>query len=159
MATQQDPGPGSRVVPPLPPWLRDIRALQGIRERSGTAANHPQIVAWLKAVGLPVHLQVDETAWCAAGMHGILAAAGIKGTGRANARSYLNWGTPLLLPRVGCIAVYTRPPNPAEGHVTFWIADFGPDDLCFGANQGNACDFGLYERSRALAYRWPAGVP
>ena len=151
--------PSPRIVEPLPPWLRDYRNLLKIREIPGPQ-HHPQIVAWLKDCGLPPEMLADETAWCAAGTGGVLKAAGLKGTGRANARSYLTWGTALATPRLGCVSVYERPPNPAQGHVTFWISDFGPDQhLCFGANQQNAFSFALYPTNLHLGWRWPAGVP
>ena len=143
---------------PLPPWLRNAKDLLQVREFAGTK-HHPQIIAWLKDVGIKGAMLADETAWCAACANGVLKSAGIPGTGNAMARSFLGWGVPLLVPRLGCVAVYSRvtnPPNPAAGHVAFWIADFGDDDLIWGGNQGNACSFALRPRDTNLGYRWPS---
>lgn len=142
---------------PLPTWLAEAKKHNGLHEIVGPKHN-PQIIAWLKDVGITGALLTDETAWCAAAVNGTLKAVGIAGTGSAMARSYLTWGTSLLVPRIGCVAVYSRPPDPASGHATYWICDFGPDDLCYGGNQHNSMCFGLYPRDRNLGYRWPRGV-
>lgn len=143
---------------PLPSWLRNAKQLLAVRELAGTK-HHPQILTWLKDVGIKGALLTDETAWCAACAHGVLKGAGIAGTGNPMARSYLSWGVPLLTPRLGCIAIYSSTRGPQSGHVAFWIADFGDDDLVWGGNQSNACTFALYARSTNLGYRWPSRIP
>ena len=56
--------------------------------------NNPKVVAYFKDSGNPGVMD-DETAWCAAFVGAMLKRAGIKGTGKLNARSYLDWGTPV----------------------------------------------------------------
>ena len=138
----------------LPSWLENAKELLSVHELPGTK-HHPQIIEWLKGVGIKGAMLTDETAWCAACANGVLGDAGYKGTGSAMARSFLRWGIPMLKPELGCVAVYSRPPNPTSGHVAFWIADFGMDDLVWGGNQKNSCCFALYPRARNLGYRWP----
>lgn len=141
----------------MPPWLASAMKYRGLSEIAG-AKHNPQILAWLQAVGIKGALLTDETAWCAAAMHGTLADVGIKGTRSPMARSYERYGQPLVIPKLGCLAVYKRPPNPGSGHVAYWITDLGDHDLCYGGNQNNAMSFSLYPRTDWLAYRWPAGV-
>lgn len=160
MAEQQPPMKTlayRQPIAPLPSWLKSALKHRGLREIAGSKHN-PVIVGWLRDVGLTGAKLADETSWCAAAMNATLVEAGVKGTGRAMARSYLTWGQPLLVPRLGCVAVYSRPPDPESGHVTYWVTDLGDDDLCFGGNQANEMGFALYPRSRSLAYRWPPGA-
>src|SRR5687767_318890 len=78
------------------PWVRVAVGELGQRERAGKRRNNPRILGYLRAVGLEGW---DETPWCAAFANWCMARAGIAGTGRATARSWLAWGTALDLTR------------------------------------------------------------
>jgi uncharacterized protein (TIGR02594 family) len=87
--------------------------------------------------------------------------AKIKGSGHANARSWLRWGEPLLQPKLGCVVVFSRPPNEASGHVAFFCGvvekKSGANDfLVLGGNQGNQVCVTSYAKARLLGFRWPS---
>lgn len=125
----------------------------GTREQAGLKDN-PWIVALLAAVGL--RNEHDETAWCSAFMNWVMRQAGLQGTGSAAARSWLAWGVPLAVPVVGCVVVFKRDPNPAQGHVALFLADLGDTLLVLGGNQGNAVSVAEYPKERMLGYRTAA---
>lgn len=61
-------------------------------------------------------------AWCAAFVNSVLAANGIKGTGKLSARSFLGFGEATDTPNKGDIVVTKRGNDPAQGHVGFMTA-------------------------------------
>jgi uncharacterized protein (TIGR02594 family) len=153
--------PTQPAIVAAPPWLVTARSKTGEREIAGDKDN-PFIVECLKLAGLPVGMQVDETSWCGAFVNWCMCQNGIKGPkGPAGARNWLKWGQPLAGPALGCVVVFSRPPNPSSGHVALWVgASNGPVPLiqCFGGNQNNQVGVKPYPRSRLLGYRWPVGV-
>jgi len=72
------------------------------------------------------------------------------------ARSYRKWGKRLGKPRPGCIAVLTRGPNPALGHVGFFIRETADYVVLLGGNQSDAVNQKRFAKSRVLAWRWPS---
>ena len=64
-------------------------AYLGLEEWPGARSN-PEIEALWSAAGMPV--QQDGVAWCASFVGAVLGSLGIPGTGKPNARSYLQWG-------------------------------------------------------------------
>jgi uncharacterized protein (TIGR02594 family) len=96
------------------PWLDTAVKWAGVHEILGPRAN-PKIVEWLRSVGA---VSSDETAWCSAFMNGVLREAGYAGTGKANARSWLQYGIGIEVPRFGCLAVLWRgSPTDWRGHI------------------------------------------
>lgn len=76
-----------------PKWMSMARNEIGVKEYSGSADN-PDVVKYLKSVDtLSISAQRnDETAWCSAFVNWCMEEVGIKGTEKANARSWLKWG-------------------------------------------------------------------
>jgi uncharacterized protein (TIGR02594 family) len=139
------------------PWMEAALSQYGQRELPGGTRNNPVIVAYLRVVGLHAP---DETPWCSAFANWCMSQANIKGSGRANARSWQNWGGRLVAsPVYGCVAVFSRPPDPSHGHVAFWVGEDAGNPMLLGGNQGNAVSIKRYPRSRLLSYRWPIGFP
>jgi uncharacterized protein (TIGR02594 family) len=134
------------------PWM-DIAARElGEREIAGTKSNK-RILEYWKGVGT---MDQDETPWCSAFVNFVLRSAGYAITGRANARSWLDYGVPLDQPQYGAITVFWRDSIQGPfGHVAFYLADRGVDVRVLGGNQQNAVAGGLYARVRLLGYRWP----
>ena len=94
----------------------------GMHEWAG-AQHNPKIVQMWKDIGQGWIVD-DETPWCAAFVGSILGQAGAKGTGKANARSYLTWGAEVMpsdsIP--GDVCVFWRgKPDGWKGHVAFLI--------------------------------------
>jgi uncharacterized protein (TIGR02594 family) len=156
MAGLIHPGAPLTSVPREPVWLDSfVRwAGMGVLERPGVA-DHPLILEMHAGVGLPnAH---DETPWCSSSMNAAMLEAGLKGTGRANARSWEAWGAHLAKPRFGCVAVLWRESvHSGHGHVAVWLGEVaGSQMVLLGGNQSDAVRVALYPRNRLLSYRWP----
>lgn len=138
------------------PWLTfaSRELARKVREVPG-AGDSPDIQAYLATCA--GGFDDDETPWCSAFVNWCMTQAGIRGTNRANARSWLSWGKALSEPRPGCVVVLWRDkPNLAKGHVGFFSEMNGSDLVLLGGNQGNAVSFRRYPQYRLLAYRWPS---
>ncbi|MFL6626523.1 MAG: TIGR02594 family protein [Vitreoscilla sp.] len=136
------------------PWLRVARAEMGVRAHPPGSSN-PRIGeyhAGTNAAGYD-----DKASWCSSFVHWTLAGVGIRGTGSALARSWLDWGAALDEPRPGCIVVLWRDdPSSWKGHVGFFLRDDGPDVVLLGGNQLGAVCEQHHPRANVLGYRWPA---
>jgi len=118
--------------------VRDGAALSAFIKRAGGLSIDPRV-----------------TPWCAAFVNAVLGAAGVKGTGKLNARSFLNFGQATSQPKIGDIVVLSRgDPNGWQGHVGFFQ---GYDDkgnvLVLGGNQGDKVSIAPYKADRVLGYR------
>jgi uncharacterized protein (TIGR02594 family) len=117
---------------------------------------------------------VDSTSWCSAFVCYCFEQAGIQGTRRANARSWLQWGMPLGSPKFGCVTIFWRGDpeikheSKGPGHVGFYTGFGGDKLLLLGGNQGNAVTVKEVtvpvQKNRKgqpvgglLGYRWPKG--
>lgn len=136
------------------PWMPIARGELGVHEIPGQA-NNPRIMEYQATTTLPANMRCDETAWCSCLVNFCVTKSGHKGTNRANARSWLEWGRPIETPEPGCIAVFMRGDHPAQGHVGFVVGVVGDDLLILGGNQGNAVSIHRYPRSRLLGLRLP----
>lgn len=145
-----------------PKWLTAAIHELGVQEIAGKMAN-PRIVDYLSTCKtLPDPLkQSDETAWCSAFVNWCMARSGETGTGLANARSWLKWGSPLKQPKRGCVVVFSRDnAGPTGGHVAFYLAHKKSANLTanmievLGGNQRNRVCVQLYPEHRVLGYRW-----
>lgn len=125
----------------------------GIAEIPGPSANE-RIAEYLGIVGAG---ESDETPWCAAFANWCLTKAGIAGTGKANARSFLDIGTPvqLLEANPGDIVVFWRgDPKGWTGHVAFFWAFHDADTIeVLGGNQNDAVSIATYPIRRILGIR------
>lgn len=99
----------------------------------------------------------DSVPWCSAFVNWCCKQAGIKGTGLANARSWLKWGVPVDKPVEGCIVILKRPPNPASGHVAFFVRELGGMVELLGGNQGDQVKLSWYHQADVIGYRLPLG--
>jgi uncharacterized protein (TIGR02594 family) len=138
-----------------PAWLSAARKDLGLREIVGSK-DEPRIVQFFAEAG-NAWVKDDETAWCAAFVGAKLAEAGIKGTGKLNARSYLDWGQPLAKPTPGAITVFKRGSSSWEGHVALFLRDLGGTIEVLGGNQSNSVSIARYGKANLLGYRWPSG--
>jgi uncharacterized protein (TIGR02594 family) len=141
------------------PWMRF--ALQEIGEAEIRGPRHnPRILEYQRAG----HNKTDEeTPWCSAFANWCMTHGGQCGTGLPNARSWLNWGEPLVQPVYGCVSVLSRPPDAWHGHVGFFVGADAGHIWVLGGNQrgatGGEVSIGPYPRSRLLGFRWPTGLP
>lgn len=125
----------------IPPYLSIALSQIGVTEVPGRESN-PIIDEYLKTAGLPSD---DEIPWCAAFVNWCLKQEGFDGTGKANARSFLDWGLPIWCnghflssaELVGSIVVLARGNKPWMGHVGFFL-DKDEGAICLlGGNQSN----------------------
>ena len=139
------------------PWLVVARLETGVQAWPEGRSN-PRITHY--HAGTNIAGYDDKPNWCSTFVNWTLARAGIPGTGSALARSWVEWGTPLDEPRVGCIAVLWRDdPRGWKGHVGFFLRREGDDVVLLGGNQLEAVREHRYPRGQVLAWRWPAARP
>jgi uncharacterized protein (TIGR02594 family) len=136
------------------PWMDLAWHEQGQHEIAGQQAN-PAIVQYFAEAGHP-EVTSDEVSWCAAFACAMLERAGIRSPRTLRARDFLNFGTPIDTPRVGAIAVFSRPPDPSHGHVGFVTGDTATDIVLLGGNQHDQVSVCHMPKDRLLGLRWPA---
>jgi uncharacterized protein (TIGR02594 family) len=136
------------------PWMKIALHELGQHERAGKRHNNPRIMSYLRVVGFS---SWDETPWCSAFANWCMLRAGLPGSGRATARSWLGWGMGLGVtgPRFGCVTVLRRTGNPTRGHVGFWVGARSGQVLLLGGNQNDSVCVVGYPLTHVLGYRWP----
>jgi uncharacterized protein (TIGR02594 family) len=106
-----------------------------------------------------VNLDPVTTAWCAAFVNASLKQSGMEGTGKLNARSFMDWGQPVDQPQRGDVAVFSRgDPASGQGHVGFF--DGYNDDgtiRVLGGNQGDKVSVSAYTQDKLLGFRRAPG--
>ena len=132
------------------------KELDGLKEVPGKKHN-PEVVKFFAEVGHD-WVKDDETAWCAAFVGAMLNRAGLEGTGKLNARSYLEWGEPieggLAAAKPGDLVVFWRGSRDGwQGHVGFYESHNGTHVMVFGGNQGNAVNAKAYNQKQLLGVR------
>ncbi len=125
----------------------------GTTEGAGTKDN-PAIIKMYATVGHD-WVEHDEVAWCAAFVGHCLERAGIKSTRKLNARSYLEWGTPVKLAdaKQGDVVVTPRGNSSWQGHVFFFDHIDGEWVYGLGGNQGDAVNVRRFRASSILGIR------
>lgn len=122
--------------------------------------HNPKVVAYFKDSG-NAGVKDDETAWCAAFVGAMLRRAGMQSTGKLNARSYLDWGTPVERKdaKPGDVVIFKRGNSSWQGHVAFFVKDRGALIDVLGGNQANAVNVKGYQASSLLGIRRPSSKP
>lgn len=142
-----------------PHWMAIARKYIGVREIKGPKHN-PTIMSWVRNLGarvLGITVTDDETAWCGSFAAQVVTEAGFTPPRIAvRARAWADFGVPISSPVVGAIVVFERP---GGGHVGFVVGIDATHVHCLGGNQSDSVNIMRLERSRVIAYRWPAGVP
>ena len=127
----------------------------GQKEISGPQ-NNPTIVNYAKEAGF-AWVDDDETPWCSIFVNWVAKKAGLKQSGKANARSWLLEGLNVdAAPEPGDIVVFWRgSPDSWIGHVGFFFG-FSIDGervYCLGGNQGNQVSVSAYPIDNVLGFR------
>lgn len=126
----------------------------GMTERD----NSKVISAFIKQ-SAGVDIDPRKTPWCAAFLNALIGASGGEGTGKLNARSFLNYGTPTNTPAEGDIVVFSRGSDPAKGHVGLYAGEVTKNGERFikvlGGNQGDSVSIAEYPASTLLGVRKP----
>jgi len=135
-----------------------VKAYELAKAEIGTVewrdGNNPKVVAYFKDSG-NAGVKDDETAWCAAFVGAMLARSGVNGTGKLNARSYLQWGEHVDRSdaRPGDIVVFKRGNSSWQGHVAFFVSDTKTHIQVLGGNQADAVNVKSYRAADLLGIR------
>jgi uncharacterized protein (TIGR02594 family) len=125
----------------------------GIKEVQGKEANNPRIIEYFAAIG-QIWVKTDETAWCSAFVNYIAKQAGYEYTGKLNARSWLDAGQPVLIPKIGDVTILWRVDKKDwRGHVGFYINEDDTHIYLLGGNQSNSVCIKPYPKERLLGFR------
>ncbi|MFM0166988.1 TIGR02594 family protein [Paraburkholderia sediminicola] len=136
-----------------PVWMPVALAERGVR-RFPTGETNPRIAEYNNHTNLIGY--DDKVSWCSSFINWCLANAGVRGTGSALARSWLEWGKAIETPVYGCVAVLTRDdPNSWKGHVGFYVRHDAEFIHLFGGNQLDEVRELAYPLTSVLGYRWP----
>lgn len=141
-------------------WVDVARKYIGTREIKGPKHN-PTIMGWIKRLGskvLGINVTDDETAWCGTFMAQVMVEAGfIPPKVAVRASSWDAFGVAVSKPYLGAVVRFQRP---GGGHVGLIVGQSKDGKLLrvLGGNQADSVNETWIERSRAVAYRWPAGV-
>lgn len=135
-----------------PSWYAIAQGELGVTEIPGPS-NEPRIVKYHASTTL--RATQDYVPWCSAFANWCIQRAGLKGTGLANARSWLKWGKALDDPVEGCIVIFKRGTNPQSGHVAFFVGQDGNYVRVLGGNQGDMVKVSRFPVADVIGYRWP----
>ena len=117
----------------------------------------PKTEAAVKLVQDKMEIEADdEIHWCSAFMNTCCNIAGYAGTGKATARSWLQWeaGTGVITPKLGDLVVFYRGARGGwAGHIAFYAGDDGEYVNAYGGNQGNKVKLSKYPIERVLGFR------
>ncbi len=135
-------------------WLKIASKEIGVRSFPRGSSN-PRITEYHQ--GTNIEGYDDKVAWCSSFANWVLSQAGIKGTGSALAKSWLEWGDGLVTPRPGCLTVLAREGHDTwKGHVGFFIRKQENQVVLLGGNQLDEVREHNYPLADVLAYRWPS---
>ena len=143
----------------IPSWMQIAKDCVGLKEIPG-AKHNGVIQGWLAKLG--AWWRDDETPWCGVFVDGIFRDLNLPTVKNGfRARAWLDWGTPIVKPTIGCVVVFNGgAKRPGAGHVGFVAgADARGRLMVLGGNQGNAVTVAPFDRVRALGYRWPSVEP
>ena len=125
----------------------------GVTEMQGAVANNPDIINYFASIG-QIWVKTDETAWCSAFINWVAKETEHEYTGKLNARSWLDVGERIPIPKLGDIVILWRiSPNDWRGHVGFYINSDDRYIWVLGGNQGNQVCIKPYPVGRLLGYR------
>lgn len=127
----------------------------GQKEISGPVDN-PNIVNYAREAGFD-WVDDDETPWCSIFVNWVAKKAGLKCSGKANARSWMLEGINVdTAPEPGDVVVFWRGSRDSwQGHVGFFFG-FSIDGervYCLGGNQGNQVSVSAYPIENVLGFR------
>ena len=127
---------------------------KGVVEIAGEQHN-PDILKYFSETGYK-NIKDDETGWNSAFINWCFSQVEIEGAGKLNSRSWLDWGTLIESPKIGCVVVFWREKKDSwSGHAGFYAGDDGDKILLLGGNQKNSVSILSVSKERILGYRWP----
>jgi len=121
--------------------------------------NNPVVMEMYASVGHD-WVEHDSVAWCAAFVGHCIEKAGLRSTRKLTARSYLDWGIPVVVhdAQSGDIGVIPRGSSSWQGHVFFIDRIEGAWVWALGGNQSDAVNIKRYPASKLLGVRRAGNV-
>jgi uncharacterized protein (TIGR02594 family) len=134
-----------------PAWLEIARRYVGVTETPGKETT-PIIRRWLIELG--AWWSEDSVPWCGVALAAWMREANIPIPKHYyRARAWLDWGTDLQRPVLGCVVVFSRG---AGGHVGLVVGRTEKGQLLvLGGNQSDRVCVARFATDRVLGYRWP----
>lgn len=124
----------------------------GTKEWAGTSHN-PEVLKYFRDCGFD-EINNDETSWCSAAMCWCALQSALPHTGSLMARSWLKWGEPVTMPKLGDVAVFWREDiNGPFGHVGLFIRNLGSSIYVLGGNQSNTFNIAPQSANKLLGFR------
>ncbi|MTI22657.1 TIGR02594 family protein [Fulvivirga sp. RKSG066] len=128
----------------------------GQKEISGPDAHNQTIVNYAHESGFN-WVNDDETPWCSIFVNWVAKKSNLKGTNKANARSWLLIGQNTdTNPEPGDVVIFWRESiHSWKGHVGFFFgySKSGDRVYCLGGNQGNQVSISAYPTDTVLGFR------
>lgn len=124
-----------------------------VKEFTGSKHN-PEVLKYFDEIG---HAWVDddETPWCAAFMNWCAMKAGLQGSGKLDAKSFLKIGDDVTSsPQCGDVVILHRgDPSGWKGHVGIYVTQKDGMVYLLGGNQGDTVCIAPYAANRILGIR------
>jgi uncharacterized protein (TIGR02594 family) len=123
-----------------------------VKETPGAGSNQ-RILHYFDVTGLSPS-RGDETHWCAAGINFCMFVDGIEGTGKANARSFMDWGHGIVEPQRGAIAILWRESRQSwKGHVGITLGWDSSTVTLLSGNTGDTWTIKPFSIERVIGWR------
>jgi uncharacterized protein (TIGR02594 family) len=145
-------------------WMRVAHAELLVHELALPGQHNKRIIEYHQTTTLKA--TDDETPWCSSFVNWAMEKAGFAGTDSAAAKSWLDWGVKLPVPREGAITVVkkkTGSTNAAAGtasgfHVAFLVYANPGTVRLLGGNQSNKVKYSDFPLTawEVRGYRWPS---
>lgn len=126
----------------------------GVKEIKGTR-HSKRILEYAETSGF-AWVNDDETPWCSIFMNWVAKKAGLKQSGSASARSWLNVGEAINTPEPGDVVIYYRGDiNSWKGHVGIFMGYSANGDRIYtlGGNQMDSVCITAYSAEKLLGFR------
>lgn len=135
------------------------RGIDTMKEFLGMSeSNHAEVIqAFLvkESIDHDIAIDINEIPWCSAMMNGCERRAGHSGTGRLNARSWLDLPQAIKLSEAqeGDICIWDFEHDGTHGHVTYFSSEADGEIRCLGGNQSQSVRYSQYDASYLIGIR------
>lgn len=140
-----------------PKWLKVAFGELGEAEIPGPD-NNARVVEYLESVSSSLAKGGDEMPWNAAFINWAFKQSGVQPKYSAVARAWLSWGQKISSPRLGALAIFSRPGSEQTGTLCLYLTETEDQVLCLGGNLYNSVQLSAQNKANLLAYRWPSDV-
>lgn len=137
------------------PWITEAKKYIGLKEFS--TGDNPKILKFAQLIGGPIAKDYtnDSIPWCGLFVSYCMSQVGITPVDQPLwALSWSDFGVKLKEPAYGCVITFKRN---GGGHVAFYMGEDSSYYFCLGGNQSDSVCLTKIDKSRAQAFRWPAG--